>query len=167
MLLCPFKSLGLSFTACAIQLHSHMRHVVLLQAGALYTVYTIHKTQPAYKGRRVRAYIPVSSLQAISEMLPEARERHIPDIPAVVKCLVSEDAFVLGGVRRPPAGHQIVRDAPVRSASVILSRLHLFGLHFGQGIPVTLRLQLPVSEKPSYIFCSFGQKITVSAVPKV
>ena len=148
MLLCPFNSLGLRFNACAMQLHCHMSQIVLLHAGALYTVYTIHKTQPAYKGRRVRAYIPISSLQTISEMLPEARERHIPDIPAIVKCLVSEDSFVLGGVRRPPAGHQIVRDAPVRSAYIILSRLHHCGLHFVQGSPVKLRLHLPVSEKP-------------------
>lgn len=85
-----------------------------MQAGALYTIYTIHKTQPAYKGRRVRAYIPVSSLQVISGMLPEARQKQIPDVPAIVKCLVNEQAIVVGGVCRPPAGHQIVRDAPVR-----------------------------------------------------
>ncbi len=85
-----------------------------MQAGALYTIYTIHKTQPAYKGRRVRAYLPVSSLRAIVDMLPEARQQQIPDIPSIVKCLVQEQAFVIGGVRRPPAGHQIVRDGPVR-----------------------------------------------------
>ena len=85
-----------------------------MQAGALYTIYTIHKTQPAYKGMRVRAYIPVTSLQAISDLLLEARRRQVPDIPAIIKCLVREDAFVCGGVRRPPAGRQVIRDGPAR-----------------------------------------------------
>lgn len=85
-----------------------------MQAGALFTIYTIHKTQPAYKGRRVRAYIPVSSLQVISNLLLEARQQQLPDIPAIVKCLLREKAFALGSVRRPPAGQQIIRDGPVR-----------------------------------------------------
>ena len=99
-------------------LHSQQKscHV---QTAALYTIYTIHKTQPAYKGRQVRAYLPISSLRAISNMLPEARQRQIPDIPSIVKCLVQEQAFVIGGVRRPPAGHQIVRDGPVRYALAV------------------------------------------------
>ena len=52
--------------------------------------------------------------EVISGMLPEARQKQIPDVPAIVKCLVNEQAIVVGSVRRPPAGHQIVRDAPVR-----------------------------------------------------
>ena len=97
-----------------VPIHDWLMYFTCMQAGALYTIYTIHKTQPAYKGLRVRAYIPVTSVQAVSDLLLEARRAQVPDIPAIIKCLVREDAFVCGGVRRPPAGRQVIRDGPAR-----------------------------------------------------
>ena len=53
---------------------------------------------------QMRAYIPYSSLQAVLDMLLEARQRQIVDILAIVKCLVNKHVIVLGGVRQLPAG---------------------------------------------------------------
>ncbi len=73
----------------------------LWQVGALYTIYTLHETQPCAK--RVRPYMPLSSLQVALETMREARRGGVPDVAAVMKRLVKGHALVYGGVLRPPA----------------------------------------------------------------
>ncbi|CAL8471007.1 g10549 [Coccomyxa elongata] len=72
-----------------------------LRVGALYTMYTLHETQPC--ARRVRPYMSLSSLQIALETMREARRRGVPDVAAVMKRLVKGHALVYGGVLRPPA----------------------------------------------------------------
>lgn len=70
--------------------------------GALYAIYTLHETQPG--ARKVRPYIPLSSLEGLLPLAREMRRRGVPDVAAILKRLLEGNALVYGGVLRPPAG---------------------------------------------------------------
>ena len=71
------------------------------QVGALYTIYTLHETQPC--AQKVRPYMPLSSLRIMLETVRAMRRRGVPDVAAVVKRLMESIAIVFGAVLRPPA----------------------------------------------------------------